>query len=343
LEHLSREETAVVHNFVTGGGGLIIFPSAVADLKYYNRDLLPALLPVLLKGVSDSPNDKNSFQRLDADATSHPLFSGLLASTEEDRPHFYASFTMEAGNYVQALAHFDDAYIALAAGWRGRGRTALAAFPLDLAWNDLPVRGLFAPLLHRLVRELSQNPDRYATYIVGQGAYRHLADLPLDAVLTAEAPAGERLRLQPERIGERYLWKIPQLHEAGIWHLKDGERIVDIFPVNVDTRESALQPIDRTRLEQVFVAEQLHFLRDGEDMRLQVLGNRYGRELWREFLALALALLLLELWVARAPRDRAAHGIKKTTSDNRVVWRRLAQKCYYAASNSRKKSNVYMP
>jgi len=306
LEHLSREQTAVVHDFVAGGGGLVIFPSGAADLKYYNRDLLPGLLPVLLKSTSGFSDDKNSFQQLDAKAINHPLFAGLLEPTKEDRPRFYASFVMEAGDYLQALARFDDAQIALAAGWRERGRTVLAAFPLDLAWNDLPVRGLFAPLLHRFVRELSQNPDRYVSYLVGQSAHRHLPDVPLDAVLTAEAPTGERLRLQPERIGERYLWKIPYLHEAGIWHLKDGERIVDTFPVNVDTRESDLRPVGRARLEQVFAAEQLYVLRDGDDMRLQVLGNRYGRELWREFLALALALLLIELWVARAPRDRVA-------------------------------------
>ena len=43
--------------------------------------------------------------------------------------------------------------------------------------------------------------------------------------------------------------------------------------------------------------------RGDTDPRLAVLGNRHGRELWREFLLLALGLLLAEQWIARAPRD----------------------------------------
>jgi hypothetical protein len=305
LERLTREQTRVVHEFVQNGGGLVLFPPATADLKYYNQNLLPGLLPVLIKDALGSASDKNNFYQLDAEASTHPLFAGLLGSAREDTPRFFAHFSLAAGNYLQALAHFDDGNIALASGWRGQGRTALAAFPLSMEWNDLALRGLFAPLLQRLVRELSQHPDRYATYIVGQTAHRNLGDMSLDAVLMAESPGGERLRLQPERIDERYRWKVPQLHEAGIWRIKDGAQIVDTFPVNIDTRESNLTPVGREMLGRIFPPENLHFLQSGEAQRLQVLGNRYGRELWREFLALALLLLLVELWISRAPQSAA--------------------------------------
>ena len=78
-------------------------------------------------------------------------------------------------------------------------------------------------------------------------------------------------------------------------------QIVDLFAVNIDTRESDLAPVDREQVRRVF--GDVHFLQPGDDLRLAVLGNRYGRELWREFLLLALALLALEQWGARAPRD----------------------------------------
>ncbi len=301
LERLTREQTSTVDEFVQAGGGLVIFPASTADLKYYNQNLLPNLLPVLIKDALGSAADKRNFYQLDAEASTHPIFAGLLGTTREDAPHFFAHFSLAAGNYLQALAYFDDGHIALASGWHGQGRTALAAFPLSMEWNDLALRGLFAPLLQRLVREFSQHPDRYVTYLVGQTAYRNLGDLPLDAVLTAETPGGERLRLQPERVDERYRWKVPHLHEAGIWRIKDGERLVDSFPVNIDARESDLRSIGRETLERVFSADDLHFLQSGEAQRLQVLGNRYGRELWREFLALALVLLFVELWISRAP------------------------------------------
>ena len=41
----------------------------------------------------------------------------------------------------------------------------------------------------------------------------------------------------------------------------------------------------------------------GYDQCLAVLGNSHAREVWREFLILALGLRLAEQWIARAPRD----------------------------------------
>ena len=152
-----------------------------------------------------------------------------------------------------------------------------------------------------MVRDLSQPPDRRISYLVGETVHRHLNRLTIEAAVVAEAPSGERLRLEPERIEGQYRWKLPQVDEAGIWRMRAGSDIVDLFAVNLDTRESDLTSIDQEQVRRVF--GDVHFLQPGDDLRLAVLGNRYGRELWREFLFLALALLTLEQWIARAPRD----------------------------------------
>ena len=93
-----------------------------------------------------------------------------------------------------------------------------------------------------------------------------------------------------------------------MWRLWAGGKQVDSFPVNVDIRESALAPVGRPRLEEIFGPHRTRFIHTREELAVKVLGNRYGRELWREFLALALAVLLMELWIARAPRDMSATG-----------------------------------
>ena len=86
-----------------------------------------------------------------------------------------------------------------------------------------------------------------------------------------------------------------------MWKIKDGERIVDRFPVNVDARESDIRRIGRAEIIRA-LGNDVQFLTDSEGMRIQILGSRYGRELWRECLALALVLLTIELWLGRAPR-----------------------------------------
>ena len=302
LARLSAAQKAALDEFVADGGGVVLFPAPQSDLGYYNRDLLPGLTPGRFKSRIGAPGNATNYQVLDEDEPHHRLFNDLLAS-DEDQPRFYAYFAMVPAPDLLPLARFGDGQLAMALAWKGQGRVALAAFPIDPQWNDLHQRGLFAPLLHRLVRELSLPPDRHATYLVGETVYRRLADVPMEAAVEAETPSGERLRLEPERVGGQYLWKIPQVGEAGIWRLRVSGTEVDAFAVNLDARESALAPVVPEYVRSVFADAEVHFLNPGDDLRLAVLGNRHGRELWREFLILALALLLAEQWIARAPRD----------------------------------------
>ena len=302
LARLSAAQKAALDEFVADGGGVVLFPAPQSDLGYYNRDLLPGLTPGRFKDRIGSPSNATNYQVLDEDEPHHRLFNDLLAS-DEDQPRFYAYFAMVPAPDLLPLARFGDGQLAMALAWKEQGRVALAAFPIDPQWNDLHQRGLFAPLLHRLVRELSLPPERHTAYLVGETIYRRLADVPMEAVVEAETPSGERLRLEPERVGGQYLWKIPQVGEAGIWRLRVSGTEVDAFAVNLDARESALAPVVPEYVRSVFADAEVHFLNPGDDLRLAVLGNRHGRELWREFLLLALALLLAEQWIARAPRD----------------------------------------
>ena len=302
LARLSTVQKTALDEFVAGGGGVVLFPAPHSDLGYYNRDLLPGLTPGRFKDRIGSPGNATNYQVLDEDEPHHRLFNDLLAS-DEDQPRFYAYFAMVPAPDLLPLARFGDGQLAMALAWKGQGRVALAAFPIDPQWNDLHQRGLFAPLLHRLVRELSLPPERHTAYLVGETIYRRLADVPMEAVVEAETPSGERLRLEPERVSGQYLWKIPQVGEVGIWRLRVSGSEVDAFAVNLDARESALAPVVPEYVRSVFADAEVHFLNPGDDLRLAVLGNRHGRELWREFLILALGLLLAEQWIARAPRD----------------------------------------
>lgn len=304
LARLNAAQKAALDEFVTSGGSVVLFPASHSDLGYYNRDLLPGLTPGRFKNRLGAPGNTANYQVLDSDEPHHPLFNDLIAS-DGDQPRFYGYFAMVPAPDLVPLVRFGDGQLAMALTWKEQGRVALAAFPIDPQWNDLHQRGLFAPLLHRLVRELSLPPDRHAAYLVGETVYRRLADVPMEAVVEAETPSGEHLRLEPERVGGQYLWKIPHVGEAGIWRLRAAGAEVDAFAVNFDARESALAPVAPEYVRSVFADAEVHFLNPGDDLRLAVLGNRHGRELWREFLILALALLLAEQWIARAPRDVA--------------------------------------
>lgn len=308
LSYLSAEQTTLVQGFVAAGGSLVIFPSPQADLNFYNRQLLPALTPTRLAQVAGQPGSQSTGQGLDAQQPHHPLLDGLFTQVAGDQPRFRAFFSLvsapSADQESMPLVHFADGQPAATLCWQEQGRTLLFATPLSLEWNDLPLKGLFAPLMHRLVRYLGLPADAGQSYVVGQPVQRYLPGARIDDRLQAETPSGRKVWLSGVMQGGRCWWQIPRAEEAGLWRLWQEGRLVDLFAVNPDPREANLSLVPRQRLEQLFGPGRTRFLAPQDDLRSLVLGHRYGRELWRECLALALVLLLLELWLARAPQRR---------------------------------------
>ena len=159
--------------------------------------------------------------------------------------------------------------------------------------------------MQRMVRYLAQPTAHGQAYTVGDRAWRRLAGVDIDARVEVESPSGRRLVVQSERVGSERLWKVPDLNEAGIWRLRAGGDVIDAFAVNIDIAEADLTPVTSNQIDRL-LGDHVQILETGESLRESVNAARFGRELWRELLVLAGALLLLELWVARSPSSAPA-------------------------------------
>jgi hypothetical protein len=297
IETPTSQLVSVTREFAAGGGGVLIVPGTRADVSRLNRELLADLVPASLVAVTGRPGG-TAFVHLDTARGISYLFEELL-SDPGDRPAFYATFKLAARQQLSVLARFDDGQPALVEG-RGRsGHVLLWSTPFDLAWSDMPLRGLFVPLMQRMIRYLAPTTAHGQTYTVGDRAWRRLAAVGVDARVEVESPSGRRLVVQAERVGSERLWKVPDLNEAGIWQLRTGGGVVDAFAVNVDIAEADLTPVTQQEIDRRL--GHVRILEAGDSLRETVNAARFGRELWRELLVLAGALLLLELWVARSP------------------------------------------
>ncbi|MBQ39738.1 MAG: hypothetical protein CME04_25410 [Gemmatimonadaceae bacterium] len=301
IEAPTPQQTRVTRSFASRGGGVLIVPGAGADASRINRELLAGIVPASLASISGQPGG-SAFVQLDT-ARVPPVFDGLLRGTH-DWPTFHATFSVTTQNRLSVLARFGDGQPALVEGRSRSGHVLLWSTPFDLAWSDLPLRGLFVPMMQRLARYLAQPTVQRTAYIVGDRAWRRVHGAGIEASIGAESPSGRRLVVQAEELGDERLWRVPELDEAGIWQLRQGEDVVDAFAVNVDLAEADLTRISPTEIRQR-LGDQVQILEEEESMQDAVAAVRFGRELWRELLVLAGLLLMLELWVARAPASAA--------------------------------------
>jgi hypothetical protein len=186
--------------------------------------------------------------RLDALEYSSPIFEPFRAARTGDfsSARFYSYRSAVPVKGAQTLARFDDGAPALVERRVGNGRVLMWTSSLDLAWNDLPVKSVFLPFVHRMATTLAAYKDKPAWLTVGEvveparpaatpGAARAV---PPRLVLT---PSGERVTLDGE--GPDVL----ELGEQGFYEIRAQGR--DAAPAvsvasNLDLSESDLSPMD---------------------------------------------------------------------------------------------------
>ena len=230
--------------FVARGGGLLIALGSRATWP------VAAGPSDILGGALGQPIDRTTGQaaRLGALEYGDPIFETFRAPRSGDfsGARFYSYRAVTPVKDAQVLARFDDGAPALVARRVGNGRVLVWTSSLDLQGNDLPLKAVFLPFVHRMVTTLAAYTERPSWLTVGDvlepgraapvpGASRQIQQR---VVLT---PSGERVALDGE--GPDVL----ELTEQGFYEVRAQGR--DAAPPmtvasNVDLSESDLTAMD---------------------------------------------------------------------------------------------------
>ena len=230
--------------FVARGGGLL---TALGS-----RATWPAATGVsdVLAAIPGQPIDRTSGQaaRLGALEYGNKIFEPFRAPRSGDfsGARFYSYRAVTPAKDAQIIARFDDGAPALLERRVGNGRVLVWTSSLDLQGNDLPLKSVFLPFVHRMVTTLASYTERPSWLTVGDvldaarpapvpGATRQITPR---VVLT---PSGERVTLDGE--GPDVL----ELTEQGFYEVRAQGR--DAAPAmtvasNVDLGESDLTQMD---------------------------------------------------------------------------------------------------
>jgi hypothetical protein len=172
-------------------------------------------------------------------------------------------------------------------------------------WSDLPVRGLFVPLLYRSVYYLSASTSVAGEQLVaGRPTELRVTGVSPDASLRLQGPGG--IEVTPEQrtlFGATLLNIGTTLSEPGLYDVRADTARVRRIAVNVHPAESDLEAASS--------AEAATTLREATEGRVQTVAGteedavtealrtqRAGTEIWNLFLLLALLFLATEMLVA---------------------------------------------
>jgi len=308
--------------FVKSGGGMILFPSSKIDPVSFNTQFAAGMGAPRLEGIDRPAGAAGSasfieFERADL---KHPLFEGMFelsndggsrqpstgASTPPKKlesPRIRASARFALSPQANVIITMTNGSAFLAELGLGSGKLLLFAVPPTAEWSDFPTRGLFVPLLHRSVLYLARQQSRAVEILPGSEVILRSSAAPTGP-WEIRTPQSLTIPVTPIVQLFQQLFRFQGTREPGIYSLAARGSTVQQFVVNIDARES--QTIRATSqqveglLHRVGIrSSSVRSVDTPEKLKEGVLESRFGVELWKYFITLALIIAVIELLVAK--------------------------------------------
>jgi len=291
--------------FAREGGGMLLIPGPHTDPGYYTKSVLPRLIPMTLEAPLQVP-EGSSFSIAQFDQE-HPALSLFSSKSRGDlsQGKFFQIHPCRPGQGVVTVAKFSNGNSAILEKPLGKGKVMAFSFGLEPQATDLPLKAVFVPLMHQLLLYLSTQPGPLDTdYLVGQSVDRAVPSSGGSApqTLTLLGPDSSRTYLEPKVLGSQSWVSIPNVDKAGIYRILSGEKLLDAFAVNLDTRESDLSRFSEQELRRLFPKARIV----RPEQSLSVLQAQVGgkREIWKLLLVLMLLLAVVEMLLRERPSGK---------------------------------------
>lgn len=300
-----------IEDHVRASGGLIVFLGNEVDLRNYNQNLNQKLsLPLFTETIGEI-GSRNSFLTLGRIDFSHPIFAGVFEDQkkEVESPLFYFVTRMKPRPEHEKIIEFSNGDPFLLESNAGKGKVLLFASAIDPSWSDLYLKGLFVPLLNRCVNYLAGHAKKAdQSYLVNEELTTDVIEASNLSNFQIEKPDGKLVRVVPQ-IGEgAYKIKFQDSDLAGIYSLFAEDRLLTQWAANPDPDESDVTAISESKIKEIIGEGKIISVQKGEALASVVNTSRYGRELWKYLIGIALFFLIIEMLIAR----ETANGKRET-------------------------------
>ncbi len=330
VKDFSAGEAFRIAQFVESGGGLMIFAGKSMDVANYNSVLLPKLgIPPIQPQrpftniASYPPPITGSFLSFGRIEREHPLFTDLFerqlsknVASAIESPRVYTSIIPQAGTHGRAIISLSDGTPFLVEYDHGSGRMLLFSVEAEMTWSDFPLKGLFVPLLYRSGLYLTQ-PPAVPPFTVGDGlkVTHRLKNRANKDSYILRSPSGVDERIVPQISSTSGLATFASANssEAGIYELRKtdaakGSELLAAIPVNISSNETPLRPATEAEMHSLFTSvgipsEQVKLLTPSSKLDTAILESRFGVELWKYLVGLALVIAICEMIVGRESRS----------------------------------------
>ena len=293
--NLSDSAIEDLQRFLMNGGGLIWF--AGNDLNQTDPVAWPSLLklPVLIK---TRHLDGESFFSTSIIDENHSLFTDLnINNMNEELPQVFGYNEVRSQRNHTPLIKLNNGHPLLIESKAFGSSGFVFTSPLNLRWNDLAVKGLLVPLLHRMLILLGTREFNVQPLLVGQDKIIDIKGENINAEWVLKTPNENEIKLIPDYTNEKLL--ITQTGELGSYHVFADGNLFSSFSTELSPHELPSIRIEGEKLAESLGVEQARIIQHNQNLESELNEIRYGRSIWRLLLFIALSCLVVESILGR--------------------------------------------
>lgn len=304
---IGSENTSSYNNlnsYITNGGSVLLMPGSKSTLQNFQAITKAIALPSP-KGSAGKVNDLSNPVYFDKEDLAHPLFQDIfngnqIKSIESPQVYYHFNLTTE-GKGTNIISLMDGSSF-LGEYQLGKGRVFLFNTAPILSWSNFPLKNLFAPLITKSIFYLSTKNNTENQVRAGDPIEINLQNT-FSQQLRIEEPGNNEDYIDIKSQSDRNYISFPYTNVIGNYKVFAGSKIIDEFSVNSDPAESIVKYYDSKTFEDYL--KKINFkgkyfnIDKHEDISKVIMQARFGSELWKYFLLIALILALVEMAVAR--------------------------------------------
>lgn len=289
-------------NFVQNGGGVVFFPSSNQDAVRLNQLYSQLGLKISSSFVGEvSSNDlKIKFDNTDFN---HPVFRNIFQNDDKKKyesPELNAYYKLtSSGNQIISLV---DGSSFLSEYKIGKGKIFIFNVSPVLSWGDFPLKSIFAPLMNKSMVYLSSKERGENIFLAGEEVNINLKNTNVSQIKIVKLNKSDEFINLKDNSGRDYL-AYSNTNVSGSYKFYSGENQIENISINTDPTESKTDYINKSEFEyylkQIKFAGKYVSIDKEENISQKIMQARFGSELWRYFLLIAIILALVEMTIAR--------------------------------------------
>ena len=295
-----------IKSFINNGGGLFLMPGIKSSLENFRNALSDVGLPVPggTVGKINSTVNEVTFENVDLN---HPLFQNIFSKDKKkiETPEIYYHYKIKAGFKGRDIISLVDGTSFLSEFKIGKGKVFLFNTAPALSWTNFPLKSIFVPLVNKSVFYLASKDKTESEHLVNSSINVDVSNQSLPQIKIDRPNKSEEYINLNEQNNSNYV-DYNNTSLPGNYIVYSGNKIIDEFAINTDPLESVAKYLKDDEFEEYldkidFKGQYINIGKKDDPGKI-IIQSRFGSELWKYFLFIALILALVEMMVARSSK-----------------------------------------